>query len=228
MHSAKEDLLTHLSSDPWFGNLDLHDRDVLLANAVPLHVRLGEYVFRQGDRPDGFYAVAHGGMKGSTLLENGKEAILGVLEPGTWFGEVSMIDGLPRSHDIMALGDSTVLRIDREIFAGLMQRSGFARAIALLQTTRMRSLYALIEDATLRTTRARVARQLRRLARTEAAESGNDYHVVAFTQEMLAMTLGITRQTLALELKEMVARGILSMGYGRIWINSMDALREIE
>lgn len=228
MHSTKDDLLTHMSSAPWFGILDLDDRKMLLADAMPLHLRIGEYVFRQGDRPNGFYAVVQGTLKGSTLLENGREAILGLLEPGIWFGEVSMIDGLPRSHDVVALGDSTVLRIGPEIFTNLLHRNSFARSIALLQAARTRSLYALIEDATLRSTRARIARQLQRLARADAAASGNAGHVVVITQEMLAMTLGITRQTLALELKEMVAGGIISIGYGRIGISSIDALKEIE
>src|ERR1700761_3000242 len=99
MYSAKDSLLTHMSSDPWFGALNLQERKTLLLDAVPLHVRPGEYVFRKGDAPNGLYAVTRGFLKGSTLLENGKEAILGVLEPGIWFGEASMVDGLPRSHD---------------------------------------------------------------------------------------------------------------------------------
>jgi CRP/FNR family cyclic AMP-dependent transcriptional regulator len=228
MYSTKDDLLTHMSSDPWFGALDLHERKVLLSDAVPLHLRLGEYLFRQGDRPNGFYAVVQGALKGSTLLENGKEAILGVIEPGIWFGEASMIDGLPRSHDATALDDSRVLRVTINVFTDLMRRNSFARSIALLQAARMRSLYALVEDATLRSTRARVARQLQRLARADAAASGSSCHVITATQEMLAMMLGITRQTLALELKAMVTRGILSIEYGRIRITSMDALRKIE
>ncbi|KPH01509.1 hypothetical protein AEQ67_04395 [Pseudomonas sp. RIT-PI-q] len=228
MYSVQDNLFTHMSKAPWFGALDLQERKVLLSEATPLHFGPGEYVFRQGDRPDGFYAVVQGAVKGSTLLENGKEAILGVLEPGIWFGEASMIDGLPRSHDATALNDSRVLRIGMEIFTDLMLRSSFARSIALLQATRMRSLYELIEDAMLRSTRARVARQLQRLARADTAASGSGCHVIAITQEMLAMMLGITRQTLALEIKEMAARGILAIEYGRIRIRSMDALREIE
>jgi CRP/FNR family transcriptional regulator, cyclic AMP receptor protein len=228
MYSSQEGLLTRMSSDPWFGALALHERKMLLSDAVPLRFQPGEYVFRQGDRPNGFYAVVQGALKGSTLLENGKEAILGVIEPGIWFGEASMIDGLPRSHDATALDESRVLRVNMAIFTDLMRRSSFARSIALLQATRMRSLYALIEDATLRSTRARVARQLRRLARADAVASGSSCRVITATQEMLAMMLGITRQTLALELKAMATRGILSIEYGRIRISSMDALREIE
>ncbi len=227
MHLAKDTLLERMSSAPWFGALDLHEQKVLLCEATPLHFGPGEFVFRQGDRADGFYAVVEGAVKGSTLLENGKEAILGVLEPGTWFGEASIIDGLPRSHDVTALKSSNVLRVGSDVFTELMHRNSFARSIARLQAARMRSLYELIEDALLRSTRARVARQLHRLARAEATASGSG-HVVAITQEMLAMMLGITRQTLALELKEMVARGILSIEYGRIRISSMEALRGLE
>lgn len=208
--------------------MDARERRKLLAGAVTLHFRAGEYVYNKGDLPNGFYGLVDGVLRGSTLLENGKEAILGLIEPGIWFGETSMIDGLPRSIDVTALDDSKVLRVDMATFVELMRGNSFARSIALLQATRMRSLYAVIEDATLRSTRSWIARQLQRLARAEGAGSGGGYHVVAISQEMLAMTLGISRQTLALELKAMAARGILSIEYGRIRISSIEALKEVE
>ena len=61
---------------------------------------------------------------------------------------------------------------------------------------RTRSLYGMVEDATLRSTRARVARRLLLLARGDATQARDTRPVVPVSQEALAMMLGITRQTL--------------------------------
>ena len=81
---------------------------------------------------------------------------------------------------------------------------------------RTRSLYGMVEDATLRSTRARVARRLLLLARGDATQAADTRAVVPVSQEALAMMLGITRQTLSKELKLLAAHGAITLGYGRI------------
>ena len=226
--STTDDLLRQMSADPWFGRLDVHERRIMLSDSDAVSLQVGGYVFRQGDEPNGFYGLVNGVLKASTLREDGKEAILAVIEPGAWFGEASVIDGMPRTHDVMALAPSNVLRMHQHHFDELMQRSTFARALAQLQSARMRAVYAMIEDATLRSTRARIARRLHRLAQGDATPGSAERHEVVVTQDNLAMMLGITRQTLALELKAMVSHGAISVGYGRIEIASLEKLRELE
>ena len=87
-------------------------------------------------------------------------------------------------------------------------------------------MFSFFEDAMLRTTRARVARRLLRLARGDTPVLPRIRRVIPITQEMLAM-LGVARQTLALELKGIAAAGALFLSYGGIVIESEDALREI-
>jgi CRP/FNR family cyclic AMP-dependent transcriptional regulator len=79
----------------------------------------GEMLFRQGDEvpPDGaFYGLVSGGIKASSLREDGKEAILVVLEAGNWFGEISLIDQQPRTHDATAVRETEVLALPRCAF----------------------------------------------------------------------------------------------------------------
>ena len=226
---AVNDLLNPLSSDLWFGRLDVGERRMLLSRAESMSLLPGAYAYRRGGPPDGIYALVSGLLKASTLREDGKEAILAVFEAGNWFGEVSFIDGLPRAHDVMALGPCQLLRIPQRHSEELMGRTAVVHALALLQSMHLRGVYAIIDDETLRSMRARVARRLRRLARGDAnPEAATERHVIVITQESLAMMLGITRQTLALELKTFVAQGAISIGYGRIEIESIDKLRQFE
>ena len=214
------ELLPRMSANPWFGALPLRERRAMLGAAELLRLRPGEMLFRQGDRvPPGkgaFYGLVAGSFKISSLREDGKEAILAVLEAGNWFGEISLIDLQPRTHDATAVGEAEVLALPRAAFDELMRRHSFSQAICRMLAARTRSLYGMVEDATLRSTRARVARRLLLLARGDATQAADTRAVVPVSQEALAMMLGITRQTLSKELKVLAAHGAITLGYGRI------------
>jgi CRP/FNR family cyclic AMP-dependent transcriptional regulator len=225
------ELLEPLSANPWFGTLPLRERRAMLSASEVLRLRPGEMLFRQGDKvapgQGAFYGLVKGAFKISSLREDGKEAILVVLEAGNWFGEISLIDQQPRTHDATALGAAEVLALPRAAFDELMKRTVFSQAIARMLAARMRSLYGMVEDVTLRSTRARVARRLLLLARGDATQAKDARPVVPVSQEALAMMLGITRQTLSKELKALVEGGALVLGYGRIEIASAPALERL-
>ena len=225
------ELLVPLSANPWFGALPLRERRAMLAASEVLRLRPGEMLFRQGDKvapgQGAFYGLVKGAFKISSLREDGKEAILVVLEAGNWFGEISLIDQQPRTHDATALGPAEVLALPRAAFDELMKHTVFAQAIARMLAARMRSLYGMVEDATLRSTRARVARRLLLLARGDATQARDARPVVPVSQEALAMMLGITRQTLSKELKALVQGGAVVLGYGRIEIASGAVLERL-
>ncbi len=225
------ELLPALSANPWFAALPLRERRAMLAASELMRLRAGEMLFRQGDvvppAAGAFYGLAAGALKISSLREDGREAILAVLEAGNWFGEISLLDQQPRTHDATALGPAEVLVLPRAAFDALMSRPAFAAAICRLLAARTRSLYALVEDATLRSTRARVARRLVALARGDATQAGDARPVIPVSHEALAMMLGITRQTLSKELKALVARGAVTLGYRRIQIVSVAALEAL-
>jgi CRP/FNR family cyclic AMP-dependent transcriptional regulator len=92
---------------------------------------------------------------------------------------------------------------------------------------RVRSLYGMVEDATLRSTRARVARRLLLLARGDATQARDLRPVVPVSQEALAMMLGLSRQTLSKELQGLAAAGAVTLGYARIEIASVGKLQEL-
>jgi CRP/FNR family transcriptional regulator, cyclic AMP receptor protein len=225
------ELLPRMSANPWFGALPLRERRAVLAAAELVRLRPGEMLFRQGDKVaaagGAFYGLVEGSLKISTLREDGREAILVVLEAGNWFGEISLIDRLPRTHDATALGRAELLALPRAAFDALMQRTAFARAICQLLAARTRSLYGMVEDVTLRSTRARIARRLLLLARGDATQLADARRIVPVSQEALAMMLGITRQTLSKELKALVQGGAVSQGYGRIEIASLAVLEKL-
>ncbi len=224
-------LLAALSVNPWFAALPASERNALLAAAEPAHVPRGALLFRQGDLVagpgGGFFGLLSGEIKISTLRSDGKEAILVVLEPGNWFGEVLVQGQVRRIHDATTLSAVEVLAVPQKGFLALMQRLAFAQAMAALQAARVRALYGLLEDATLRTLRARVARRLLFLARGDATQARESRREITLSQEALAMMLGVSRQTLSGELQALAALGVLKLGYGRIAIQSLAQLEAL-
>lgn len=218
MTYSKQDLLALFVTHAWFASLPQFERQALVDAGELVSLRAGEMLYRKGDVGTSFLGVVAGAFKVSTLGEDGREGILAVMEPGNWFGEASLLDGLPRPHDVTAIGPSAVFVIGAPVFERLMRRPAFARAVGALLCSRVRALYGLVEDAMLRSTRARIARRLLSLARGDTTMAADARARVSVSQEALAMMLGITRQTLSKELKVLVQDGVVALGYGRIEI----------
>ncbi|MBV8666067.1 MAG: Crp/Fnr family transcriptional regulator [Burkholderiaceae bacterium] len=221
-------VIDKISSGPWFSSLPLAEQNNLAANCTLVRIEVGKTLFRRGDPPDGFYGIVDGRLKASNVGCDGKEAVLSILEPGNWFGEMSAVTGWPYAHDVIALENAQVVRLPLEAFRSSMQNAAFAKSIAVLLAQHTGLLYQLLEEATLYSTRARIARRLMHLARGDATLAAGDRSNIQVSQDMLAMMLGISRQTLALELKEMASQGALALRRGRVEIVSMEVLKSFD
>jgi len=222
------DTSDEMRTNQWFCSLPSAEQEALIQRSELATLHPGEYLFHRGDTPDAFYGLKSGRLKASTLREDGKEAILAVIEAGNWFGQTSMTSGQPRARDVVAVDRSSVFVVRTPAFDELMQSQVFLRAINELQSIHMSWLYRLVEDATLHTTRARIARRLLLLASGDVSMSPESRPDVSVSQDTLAMMLGITRQTLSLELKAMAEKGAIALRYGRIEICSKDILSSFQ
>ena len=90
-------------------------------------------VVRQGDPGDGMFMVLAGELRARTIIGD-KETILATFGPGDFFGDMSLFDHGPRSADVIANADSTVLRISATAFDRLT-REAPALATPFLQAT---------------------------------------------------------------------------------------------
>ena len=77
----------------------------LFANANRVQLAAGKILFRAGAPGDSCYRVEDGLLKVTMVSSSGAERILEFLGPGDIVGEVSIIDGLPRSATVVAVRD---------------------------------------------------------------------------------------------------------------------------
>jgi CRP-like cAMP-binding protein len=225
MTHSKTELLKKMAINAWFEALPLPERRALLAVVTEQSVAAGEVIYRRGDKGGGFYGVLSGVFRVTATGEDGREGILSILEAGNWFGETSMLDGECRPHDVTALTAGTLLVVAPKDFQALMQRIAFVQGISRLLASRVRGLFGLVEDSMLRSTRTRVARRLISLARGDMTQALQTRRGVQVSHEELAMMLGVTRQTLAKELKYLVGAGALALGYGHIEFRDTELLK---
>src|SRR6185437_11240007 len=71
-------------------------------------------IFWIGERGDDFYVVQSGKVNVSCPDESGKDVTLAQLGPGHFFGEISLLDGGPRTASIRALTDTVLLSLGRD------------------------------------------------------------------------------------------------------------------
>ena len=77
----------------------------LFTSATPVQLSADEVLFLAGDAGDGCYRVEDGLLKVTMVSRAGNERILAFLGPGAIVGELSIIDGLPRSASVVAVRD---------------------------------------------------------------------------------------------------------------------------
>jgi CRP-like cAMP-binding protein len=186
----------------------------------------------RGDPPEQWIACAKGAVRVSSTSVSGKQITLTYVEPGIWFGDVSIFDGDRRTHDCYAHGDTTTLNVAKADFKKILsQHVEFYEAMLRLQSRRIRQLYGLVEDLNTLPLRARLAKQLNHLLRSYGVPSLSDAKAVRISlqlaQEELAQLLGASRQRVNQELKQMERELIIRIEPGGLVVLDRDALLAI-
>ena len=88
----------------------------LFASAAPLRLAADEALFLAGDSGDGCYMVEEGLLKVVIASHSGGERILAFLGPGAIVGEMSIIDGRPRSASVAAVRHAALKFLSRAAF----------------------------------------------------------------------------------------------------------------
>src|SRR3954447_314853 len=131
----------------------------------------GAVIVAQDEPGDALFILAQGRVKVALFGENGRELTLSLLSPGDFFGEMSLVDGRPRSASVVALDDTTVLALTRDAFSAHLQaHPQTALNIMAELTARLRRADETIASLALHDVESRLVRTLARLARDEGEQ----------------------------------------------------------
>jgi CRP/FNR family transcriptional regulator, cyclic AMP receptor protein len=185
----------------------------LFAKARPLSLAADQTLFVTGDEGDGCYRVEEGLLKASIAAPAGGERILAILGPGSVVGELSMIDGGPRSASVTALRDSKLSFVGRSAFEAFGQsRPELYHDVAILLARRLRDTDDALVATNFLSVKGRVARALLSLAEAFGRDLGRGRVIVRqkVTQSDLAAMAGIARENVSRVLNDWANRSLVS------------------
>lgn len=221
-----------INAGRWFSSLSPSLRHDILRCAFVRRYQDGDLISARGEPPEDWIACAKGAVRVSSTSISGKQITLTYVEPGIWFGDVSIFDGDRRTHDAYAHGDTTILCVAKADFKKILtQHVELYEALLRLHARRIRQLYGLVEDLNTLPLRARLAKQLLHLARSYGMPSLSNPDEVRIglqlAQEELAQLLGASRQRVNQELKAMERDGAIRIEQAGLLVRDRHALMRI-
>ncbi len=209
-----------------FGHADDTTLDALAAALRVRRFRKGETVFHQGDPGDALFIVATGSVKVVLPSNEGAEpAIVAVLGPGEFFGELAILDGAPHSATIVAVEPAETLVLRREAFLELIDTEPeLRRALLASLAVEIRRLTGHVEDLHFLDLPGRLASRIVRLAASAGASSGEARIAWPYTQSELAGMIGGSRQSVNRLLADLTDDGLVRLERDSLVVTDVDRL----
>lgn len=188
--------------------------------------RRGQALFTEGDLADRVFVIERGQVMISSIAPGGREIVLGLRGPGDVIGDLSALDGAPRSASALAVGD---------VEATVAPGTALTRALAdpSMAMELLRILAARLRDADRKRlefaaldTLGRVAWRLEELGERFGEETSDGIEVdLPLSQEQLASWCGASREATVKALGTLRSLGCIATGRRSVLIRDAEALR---
>jgi CRP/FNR family cyclic AMP-dependent transcriptional regulator len=223
-------LLEALRDVPVFREVDPAGLVELARLARARMCRPHEVVVRQGDQGDCVFVINSGFLKVCVAGPSGSISTLCVVGPGEIFGELSLLDGGPRSATVTAVTRADLVTLDRGPFLELLAaKPRVGIAIMEMLAHRVRRLSERSDDLTGLRVGSRLAKQLLRLAESHAHQLGPTRLRlrVKLSQRELGELVGATRESVNKNLGALREGGVVADEDGYVVITNLELLRAI-
>lgn len=180
----------------------------------------GQFIHSRGDADPGISIIESGAARAGIYGADGEFILTSFLGPGHSFGEFTVFTEIPLSHDVSAVGATTVIRIPAQRFLELGKQEP-AYLGALIRATLMRShiLLEMLHAIRIPPLVPRVAKFLLILSPPPPFKPK-----VRFKQTDLAATIGLSRASMNRALAKLEEIGLIARRYGAIEITDVGDL----
>jgi len=211
-----------LFQSPLFQGLSPQEVRTALGHFVPRRYRKGQLIFKEGDLGQALYLVAGGLVRLFRTHLGGQERTLGLLSQGEVFGEMSLLDGSPRSASAEMLEEGELYLLFREEYQSLLRRlPQFGHNLALLLAERLRAANLLLDFLVFEEVEVRVAFALWR------AYQKTGQALLPLSHAQVAGLAGSSRESATRALHALRKRGALELERGAVRILDPRLLEEI-
>ena len=205
-----------------FRNFTLDTQSNLEKMGRTISVKEKGTIYNTGDTPLGIYGVISGCIKLTAEDIRGNYYLYGVKQPGWWFGEISALDGQPHGQIASAMTDTELLLIPRDkLLQTLEQKPILYKHFVDMLCLRLRGAGQSMEDSAFLDLPLRLAKLLLQI------HSNRDNYHARISQEELAASLGVTRQSIYRILKSWQVDNYICVSYGDIEILDPAYLQEL-
>jgi CRP/FNR family transcriptional regulator, cyclic AMP receptor protein len=158
-----------------------------------LACRKNQILFSQGDVADSVFYIQAGRVKLSVVSQQGKEAVIALMDAGSFFGEGCLAGKLVRFSSATVVEDSTIVRIDKQVMMHVLENEpAFSSMFLEYVLARNIRIQEDLVDQLFNSSEKRLARVLLLLA--HFGKEGKPEPVIAkISQETLAEMIGTTR-----------------------------------
>jgi CRP/FNR family transcriptional regulator, cyclic AMP receptor protein len=196
---------------------------------APHHLQEGEALFRGGDAGDGCYRIRSGLVKIVVASRQGEDRIISLQGPGAIVGELSMIDGLPRSASVVAITDCFLSFVSQDSFQKYSDANPeLMTSLARILAGRIREADDALAATTFLSVKARLARALLNLAEYVGEQKGPGRiefrHKIS--QSDLAAMAGVARENVSRAMSDWRKRDIVTRSLDYYCINDQTALAQ--
>ena len=204
-----------------FAGLSDEELEVLAGCLGPRTFGKGMIIFHKGGMGQSLYIIESGKVRIFILSESGQEISVNIYGPGEVFGELSLLDGQPRSAGAVTLEKTVTLTLRREAFLPLLEAyPRMARGIIEVLSARLRYTTAHAENLSFLDVYGRVAAKLLELAdRYGVEKQGEGIEIdLRLTQAELATWVAATRESVNKVLGTYRDHGLIGVDGQRITI----------
>jgi len=168
-----------------------------------------QVLFSQGDRADAVFYVQAGKVKLIVVSPQGKEAVIAIMEPGSFFGEGCLAGQLVHLATATAVDDARIVRIDKQSMLRLLQddRTFAALFLAYMLGRNIRIQEDLV-DQLFNSSEKRLARILLLMAHF-GKEGRPEVVIPKISQETLAEMIGTTRSRVSFFMTKFKKMGLI-------------------
>lgn len=202
-----------LAKTPLFEGLQPDKFAELAKRAHERPMRVNEILFQRGDPGASMLAILAGRVRVVLSSADGRDQVLKLLGPGDIFGEIALLDGGPRTADVIAETNGRLLVLERQTLLEIFQSNEeLALRVIVLLCNRLRSTNWLLETMLFQDASQRLASAILALSKKKPG-----YHL-DITQHALGEIAGAARETVNKKLREWQEAGFIAMKPGRITV----------
>jgi CRP/FNR family transcriptional regulator len=186
-----------LRSCQLFMGLPAADIAAIASFVIPKHLDKGEYLFREGNRSEGFYVIQNGAINVHRVSATGKERVIHLFRPVESFAEATLATATGYPADARATQPTTVLLVPKNDFIDLLRRRP-ELALRMLgsMSQHLRVIVGLLDDLTLKDMETRLANWLLKHCPRPISDRPIEIKLDR-TKRVLAAEMGATSETLS-------------------------------